>query len=145
MDQRSLDRQLYEASERENLEIARALLDQGANPNAGGFSWYGCALQAAARRTSVELVQLLLDRGADINTAGGYHGSALLGAAQYGNTEIVILLMNAGANLNERGQYGTALAVARDKRFGDLVKILEKAGAAEWRPDARAIDSSFFP
>ena len=53
--------------------------------------------------------------------------------------------MNAGANLNERGQYGTALAVARDKRFGGLVKILEKAGAAEWRPDARAIDSSFFP
>ncbi|KAE8422386.1 ankyrin repeat-containing domain protein [Aspergillus pseudocaelatus] len=135
MDQRSLDRELYEASEQGNLESARALLDRGADPNAEGFSWYSCALQAAARRTSVELVQLLLDRGANINTAGGYHGSALIGAAQYGNTEIVILLVNAGANLNERGQYGTALAVARDKHFEDVVKILERAGATEWRPD----------
>lgn len=134
MDQRSLDRELYQACEEENLEEARTLLDQGANPNAEGFSWYSCALQAAARRTSVELVQLLLNQGAKINTHGGYHGSALLGAAQYGNTEIVILLINAGADLNDRGPFGTALAVARDKDFQEVVEILEKAGAAEWRP-----------
>ncbi|KAF3401910.1 Ankyrin repeat domain-containing protein 50 [Penicillium rolfsii] len=138
MDQESLDLQLYKASELENLEMTRALLDQGANPNTGGF-YFGCAIQAAARRTTVELVQLLLDRGADINATGGYHGSALLGAAQYGNTEIVILLINAGANINERGQFGTALAVARDKGHEDVVKILEKAGAAEWRPKPRAM------
>ena len=86
-------------------------------------------------------MQLLLDRGAKINTPGGYHGSALLGAAQYGNTEIVILLVNAGADLNQIGPYGTALAVARDKHFQDVVEILERAGATEWRPGPRDIGS----
>ncbi|KAJ5660389.1 hypothetical protein N7507_006840 [Penicillium longicatenatum] len=141
MDQRSLDRELYHAAEEGSLENAKVFLDRGASPNAEGFSWYSCALQAAARRTNVDLVQLLLDRGAKIDTPGGYHGGALLGAAQYGNTEIVILLMNSGANLNLRGRYGTALAVARDQHFDQVVEILERAGATEWRSGPEDIDT----
>ncbi|KAJ0418738.1 ankyrin repeat-containing domain protein [Aspergillus carlsbadensis] len=129
-----LDKELYLASEREDLETARALLARGANPNKRGFGWYDCALQAAARRESVELVQILLDSGAAIDAFGGYHASALCGAAQYGNLEIVNLLVAAGADLDLVGTYGSALAVARQKGFGDVVQVLEAAGARELMP-----------
>ncbi|OJJ43569.1 hypothetical protein ASPZODRAFT_2114120 [Penicilliopsis zonata CBS 506.65] len=69
MDQRSLDRELYEAAEAMDLKEARILLDRGANP--------------------------------------------------------------------------TALAVARDKGFKDVVEILESVGATEWRPAPK--DSDSFP
>lgn len=133
--QRHLDKELHEAIEMQDLPAAETLLNQGANPNATDPMWYMPALQAAARRDNVELVQLLLDRGARIDAEGGHHGSALLGAAQYGKLEIVELLIAAGADVDIHGQYGTALAVAKDKGFADVVQVLQNVGATEWRPD----------
>lgn len=43
--------------------------------------------------------------------------------------------MNAGVNLNEHGHYGTAIAVVRDKQLEGVVRVLDNAGAVEWRPD----------
>jgi ankyrin repeat protein len=139
MDQQQLDRELYQAAESQDLGKARLLLRQGANPDADGFGWYNCALQASSRRESVELVHLLLSHGADIDAHGGYHGSALIAAAQYGRLQIVQLLINSGANLNLRSRYGTALAVARDKGYEDVAEVLARAGAAEWRPNVEDI------
>lgn len=81
-----------------------------------------------------------MDRGARIDTQGGYHGSALLGAAQYGKLEIVELLIAAGADVDIHGIYGTALAVAKDKGFEDVVQALQSVGATEWRPDSQDAD-----
>ncbi|OJJ03140.1 hypothetical protein ASPVEDRAFT_42653 [Aspergillus versicolor CBS 583.65] len=138
-----LDKSLREAIEMQDLPAAESLLNQGANPNATNHMWYMSPLQTAACRDNVELVQLLLDRGARINTQGGYYGSALLGAAHYGKLEIVELLIAAGADVDIHGTYGTALAVAKDKGFEDVVQVLKSLGATEWRPGPRDADDTW--
>ncbi|PSN59252.1 hypothetical protein BS50DRAFT_475913, partial [Corynespora cassiicola Philippines] len=49
-----------------HVEMAKLLLDKGANVNAEGGE-YGNALQEASDRGHKEIVQLLLDKGANVN------------------------------------------------------------------------------
>ncbi|MCK6501411.1 MAG: ankyrin repeat domain-containing protein, partial [Nitrospira sp.] len=69
---------------RQRTEIARLLLDRGANPNQpepfSGFTPLHWA--AAAEESDTGLVQLLLDRGADPKIEGGQPVDAFLGVPQ---------------------------------------------------------------
>ncbi|KAM0125328.1 hypothetical protein ACHAO1_010650 [Botrytis cinerea] len=113
----------------EKEEIAKLLLDRGADVNAQGGE-YGNALQAAAWKGNQETVKLLLDRGADVNAQGGYHGNALQAAAWIGNQEIVKLLLDRGADVNAQGgRFGNALQAAAWKGNQETVKLLLDRGA----------------
>ncbi|MGH9159312.1 MAG: ankyrin repeat domain-containing protein [Vicinamibacteraceae bacterium] len=80
-------------------DIARLLLDRGANPNwsEGAWATQGFALHAAARLGNRELVELLLDRGADPNQSVDSSGNASWAAK---TPEIRQLLLSRGGRLD---------------------------------------------
>ncbi|KAL8349506.1 hypothetical protein RB598_005066 [Gaeumannomyces tritici] len=93
---------LYAASAGGHKNVARLLLDAGADANAqGGF--YGNALQAASEGGHEDIARLLLDAGADANAQGGFYGSALQAASERGHEDIARLLLDAGADANAQG------------------------------------------
>ncbi|KAF7972857.1 hypothetical protein HWV62_16892 [Athelia sp. TMB] len=127
--QESSTRPILLACAEGHLEIARLLLDGGANFNAEG-GWYHTALQVAIARGHLELANLLLDKGADVSLGGGYYGSALQAASARGYFELAKLLLDKGVNVNLEGGYdGSALQAASADGHLELVKLLLDKGA----------------
>ncbi len=121
--QKMLNDQLIEATENDNTEIIKVLLEEGADVNA--VSKYGdTALMEAARRGHTGIVKALIDEGADVNAANNYGDTALTHASVYGHTETVKALIEKGADVNAVVRGGTALIWA--VRFGhlEMVQIL---------------------
>jgi ankyrin repeat protein len=76
-------------------DIARALLDRGADVNArhpGGYT----PLHAAAQNGDLELARLLLDRGANWNAVTDEGKSPLAYAEEGGHGEVAALIRSAG-------------------------------------------------
>ena len=86
-----------------HFEMAKLLLDKGADVNAQGGD-YGNALQAASEKGHKAIVKLLLDKGADVNAQGGRYGNALYAASEKGHEAIVKLLRNKSANTSVDAQ-----------------------------------------
>lgn len=78
--------------------VARALLEAGANPNWGEGRGDPLVF-TAAREGYTEAMELLLSFGANINSCNAHHSNPLLLASQYGHLDIVKLLVEKGANL----------------------------------------------
>jgi ankyrin repeat protein len=133
-DRRNLTALMW-ASSNGNIEIARLLIEKGADVNAHS-GW--TALIWAAAKGQTDVVKLLLEKGADINAVNSAGCTALMLAAYLGRTETAKLLIDNGAKLNVKSNYGvTALMMARqkmvvkgDKRM-DIAGMLEAAGAKE--------------
>jgi ankyrin repeat protein len=118
----------------EDLAIARALLEAGANPDVRGH--FGSPLETAGLRPNYELAALLIQHKATINdyTKAGRYGSPLAAAAHGGSIEIVRLLIEHGADVNaplKYGSCGSALAAASsgDGNVRILKYLIEEAGA----------------
>lgn len=80
------------------MEIARYLLEKGADPNFCGKKAWTAPLQGVQ---SSELTKLLLEHGATIVGAESQsYRSTLEEAAANGRAEVVKVLMDAGAKLN---------------------------------------------
>ena len=87
---------LYNAVQRNNIDVFKELLDKGADINERNFAAICCtALIAASYAGRVETVKLLLDRGADVNLES-QDWTALGWAAWKGETEIARLLNREG-------------------------------------------------
>lgn len=79
------------------VEVARLLLDRGANVNAkDGDGW--TALIKAAQAGHIEMVQLLMDHGADMTAADSTGRTAWMFAAMGGHTDIAEIFKRARAN-----------------------------------------------
>lgn len=147
---------LYVAVQQDDLEIARLLLEAGANPNAQNADrWF-----PLANAQSIDMVQLLLDYGADIhltdergmdalqdqddpevaaylieagaqvNPDKGQAGAPLHEAARDGNLEMMRLLLQRGANVDQAMSWGeTALMKAAELSFVEGVRLLLKQHA----------------
>jgi len=105
------------------VELAKLLLDRGANPNLTDGSYHS-ALSRASARGHEQVVKLLLDRGAHINAGGRYRWNALCEASGAGHDRVVKLLLDRGADVNMGGgSYRSALeaSAAGHKR---VVKLL---------------------
>lgn len=81
-----------------NVEMAKYLLDKGANIDA---EMCGTALIRSCEKNNAELVKLLLERGANPNAISSTV-SPLMWASARGNAEIVSLLINAKCDVNAR-------------------------------------------
>jgi ankyrin repeat protein len=121
--QETLDKSLYDASDREKLSTVELCLRFGANPNATGEE-YGNALTAAAYDGTIEIVKKILDAGGDVNAPEGW---ALQTAAAEGHYEVVEELLARGAKINavsEHQMQGTALQAAVEAGKSKIVSLL---------------------
>jgi len=84
-----------------HTEIARSLLDRGADINARSrstrFARENTALHAAAANRQTKVAELLLERGADVNARDGHGYTPLALAAGSKSDILVILLLDRGA------------------------------------------------
>jgi ankyrin repeat protein len=121
------------AAMKSQVDIARVLLEAGANPNPppsqiapGGFPW-----ARAAGVGSLEMVDLLLDAKADVNLKDKEGTTAIFKAAQHQTDPAVIRrLLEAGANINERSDNGmTCLFGAAAQGRVENVRLLIREGA----------------
>lgn len=114
------------------LKVALAL---GCSPKNITSRYDGTALIAAAHLGHVEVVRMLINAGAPLDHVNNLGWTALIESIVLGDggrrhTETLRALVEAGANLNlpDRNKQ-TPLALARRRGFGEMVTILERAGA----------------
>ena len=139
------------ASQNNNIEIVKYLLDKGANIEAKQPHNSYTALIAACERSSPEVVSLLLDAGANVDAIERNRLKCIHVAALYGNNDIIrILAENKGTNiLNERAGMDNVTPLhllVLNKRENDpieTVRVLLEEGAD---PNiGRASDNSITP
>ncbi len=126
--QLELNEQFINAVSENNIDLAKQLIDQGANVNFVDDYWRRFALNFAVKSGNTALVQLLIDRGANVNVSDIHGCTPLFNAAYYGNFEIVQILINNKADL-DFGKYGTPLIIAANWGYTEIVKLLIKSGA----------------
>ncbi|HIA08231.1 MAG TPA: ankyrin repeat domain-containing protein, partial [Chromatiaceae bacterium] len=81
-------------------DMAKYLLDRGANPGNDGFIGY-TPLMIAVENEYVEIVDILLAKGVDLDVVEGGNGNTAVSiSAQVGNVVILEKLLGAGAELS---------------------------------------------
>ena len=141
---------LHWAAEKDHLEIARSLLDAGADIEAK-TNWGDTPLKWAATLGSSNVADLLLGRGArgfdlniaaalgklddiktiiDANTDPSEISYAMYSAARNGHTETVKYLLDHGATIDTRGFFGgTGLHWSAINGHRETVELLIARGA----------------
>ncbi len=131
---------LHLAAKDSEYEMAKMLLEKGANPDIESRV-YGTVLMAAACAGAQAVADLLfLKREIDVNAFCMPYGTALQAAAFHGNLSMVEWLLSKGAKVNEsRGEFGTALRASfvrgnaslyRGKdHYDKIAKVLLDAGS----------------
>ena len=123
------DTALIFASDRDHNEIAKILIEAGANVNAQNNTGH-TALLTATHRGNPELMKILIEAGANVNTQANDGNTALMIAAFKSNGTIAKVLIDAGADVNMQNVQGeTALIIAASKCNDKMVKILLEAGS----------------
>jgi anaerobic magnesium-protoporphyrin IX monomethyl ester cyclase len=100
------------------------------------------ALMDAVKRGAADAVLTVLAQGPCLDVADGEGLTPLMRAVLLRRVDIIRLLLSAGAEVNARGFRNlyrrdektgdyTALMIARESRFDEIVKLLKEAGAAD--------------
>lgn len=119
---------LYIASENGNAEMARLLIDQGADVNLPG-KFQRAPIGAATKGGHAEIVKLLLDNGADPDQSVKSQ-TPLHMAAENGCLECVMHLVDAGADVNAlTSNGGPPIHFAKRSGHQDIVSYLLEHGA----------------
>ena len=141
---------LHWAAEKDHVEIARMLLDAGADIEAK-TNWGDTSLQWAATMGSSKVADLLLGRGAqgftllvaaalgklsdvktmiDSSTEPSVVSQSLYASARNGHTEVVKYLLDHGAAIDTKGFFGgTGLHWAAINGHRETVELLIARGA----------------
>ena len=134
-----LDRALFDACQKGQLEAVKDLLAKGADVNVKGDHGI-TALIKAISLGHLEVAKELLAHGVDVDATNSNDETALLHASQRGHLEVVKALLAAGADANAKGNIGgTALMQASHCGHLDVVTALLAAGA---NVDAKNIDGT---
>ena len=122
---------LHWAAYRNDVEIARLLIQAGANTKATTRLGDYTPLLIAAKTGSAPVVDLLLKAGTDVNAATPAGTTALMLAAGSGDAEAVKLLLDRGANVNAKDTMNgqTALMYASAVSAAPVIKLLAAKGA----------------
>ncbi|KAF4340762.1 hypothetical protein FBEOM_5323 [Fusarium beomiforme] len=125
----SMDLRLSVACRLRLRRIARRLIDQYEDVNAGNDLTYGGALYNASEEGLHEIVELLLEMGADVNIKGGIFESPLRIASINGHFQVVNLLLNKGAETDKKGDERIGvLSTASYAGHIDVVRLLLDRG-----------------
>lgn len=126
---------LFAAADRNCVNLAGQLLDQGASVDARDRLG-ARPLSHAAQAGHLEMVDLLLQRGAPINARNLAGSTALFAAAERGQTAVVQHLIDRGADVSLNGRSGISpVAAAAFAGRASLVKLLLEHGADAHLPD----------
>src|SRR5207237_3710064 len=93
---------LHWADYKDDLQMAQALIEAGANVKAATRNGGITPITFAARNGNPAMVALFLKAGADANTAEANGTTVLMSAAVSGSAEAVNLLLDHGADVNAR-------------------------------------------
>jgi cytochrome c len=119
---------LYIACEAGNVELAKLLIDRGADVNLP-VSWQRTPLFAANKGGYADIVKLLLNNGADPNQLAKSQ-TPLHVAAENGCLQCVIHLVDAGADVNALTSNGSPpIHLAKLRGHDDVVAYLHNHGA----------------
>ncbi|NXW07568.1 KDIS Kinase, partial [Fregetta grallaria] len=115
------------ASYKGRTEVAKLLLEKGANPNITGMQYSVYPIIWAAGRGHSDIVHLLLQHGAKVNCSDKYGTTPLVWAARKGHLECVKYLLQMGADVDQEGANSmTALIVAVKGGYTESVKEILK-------------------
>ncbi|KAG7385900.1 Ankyrin repeat domain-containing protein 44 [Phytophthora pseudosyringae] len=131
---------LYHAVEKENVELVKVLLGNGAEVNGSKQDETPPPLRAAVMRKNIELVTLLLKRGANVNRKYGITADSgkLITTVLFETTSDAVygLLLRRGGDANGKDSRGdTPLHVHAEKWNASFVNELVQHGA-----DVNALD-----
>jgi uncharacterized protein len=118
-----------------DLPMLRIALDGGGNPRAVTSRYDGTALIAAAHLGHADVVRMLIAAGAPLDHVNNLGWTALiesivLGDGGKNHTDTLAALVRAGADLGIADRQGARpLALARQRGYADMVRILSEAGA----------------
>lgn len=110
------------------IEIAKVLIEGGANVDGGNYR-IGYPLLEAARKGYFEMVTLLLSKGADANTSADENYTVLQAAVDERHTEIVEVLLKHGADPNVLTPVIPILYSAASQGYVEAVRLLIVSGA----------------
>jgi ankyrin repeat protein len=123
------------AISRDRLEIARMLIDAGADiRRQDGF---GRAAIHYAR--SAQAVQLLSQRGADVDAPDSSGRSVLVSAVERGDLPAIDRIIAGGARLEASARGADLLAIAVERKRAELVGPLLDRGVDPRKPPTRAL------
>jgi len=138
-DPNALERDRYDivtiAAVANDVPTLKAALALGASAKNITSRYDGTALIAAAHLGHPEVVRTLIAAGAPLDHVNNLGWTAVIEAIVLGNggprhTDTLKALVDARANLNLADRNGeTPLALARARRYGAMVKLLDQAGA----------------
>ncbi|XP_031635743.1 serine/threonine-protein phosphatase 6 regulatory ankyrin repeat subunit B-like [Contarinia nasturtii] len=123
---------VYESSktiQKRHTDIAKILIENGANVNAEGWL-KRTPLHMAAVDGRTDTLKMLIEKGANVNAEDYYKNTPLHNAAYYGHTDLLKILIEKGANVcAEDNEYETSLHKAARRGYTDIVEILIEKGA----------------
>jgi hypothetical protein len=134
-----LDKDIYDgvtiAAVADDEETLRLLLSLGASAQQVTSRYDGTALIAAAHLGHDGVVRQLIAAGAPLDHVNNLHWTAVIESIVLGNggprhQATLKALIEAGANLQLADRQGnTPLQLAKSRGYGEMVKMLEQAGA----------------
>jgi ankyrin repeat protein len=115
------------AAARGDTEVVRLLIGKGEDPNKKNR--YGnTPLIEAGLVGHVETAALLIDSGVDIDAVNKDGETALIVSVIGYKIPVLRLLLEKGADIERRNRSGhTALDTARERKQGEMVRLLEEA------------------
>jgi ankyrin repeat protein len=119
---------LHEAVTNQDIDQIQVLIQEGADINELGRSWYGYGspLHLAVRDGHQDIARLLIDSGAYVDVRDHNDYTPLHNAAWNGNLDMVKFLLDAGADINAVNYSGdTVLSCAQDKHRPEVIRFLE--------------------
>jgi len=122
---------LHYAAARNSADIAKVLIDAGANLEAEAAASQKRAhpLHSAALANAVRAAELLISRGAQVDALDAEDSTPLSVAASNGNADVAEVLLKAGANpLAENSEYDTPIHVAAMWGRLNVVQVLVSHG-----------------
>ncbi|KAJ5437931.1 uncharacterized protein N7458_008929 [Penicillium daleae] len=129
------DSALHYSATRNNVEIARLLIEFGAPLNLSNN--YGrTPLHLAALYNSTEVANILIDAGAEVNLKDIWGESALSTATVYDESISAVLVDRGAALPQDRRELNTILDIAVMSGNKGAVRKLVTAGAEVWRKNA---------
>ncbi len=122
---------LHKSASKGHLEIARALIEAGADVKAKEKTDGMTPLHGSAKNEHLEVVKYLIEKGADVNAKDKWGRTPIHWSAQKGNLEVVKYLIEKGADVNARVRGATPLVMSAQSNNLEVMKYLIEIGGAD--------------